>query len=78
VSYAVSILRRAQRELAALPQETYQRIKAAISDLTEDTQPQGCKNLTGRAGWRIRVGAYRIIYQVDDAARTVTVSHLPM
>ncbi len=76
MSYAVFILRRAQSELAALPQETYQRMKAAISGLTEEARPQGCKKLTGREGWRIRVGAYRIIYEVDDAARTVTVLHI--
>lgn len=61
MSYEVFILRRAQSELAALPQETYQRIKAAIFGLTEEARPQGCKKLTGRDGWRFRVGAYRII-----------------
>jgi len=71
VSYAVFILRRAQSELAALPQDTCQRINAAISGLKEEARPHGCKKLTSREGWRIRVGAYRIIYEVDYAAHTV-------
>ena len=76
MSYAVFILRRAQSELAALPQDTYQRINAAISGLKEEERPHGCKKLTSREGWRSRVGAYRIIYEVDDAAHTVTVLHI--
>ena len=37
-----------QSELAALPQETYERLKSAISALAENPRPQGCRKLTGR------------------------------
>jgi mRNA interferase RelE/StbE len=76
VSYSVLILRRAQSELAALPQESYEKVKSAISALAENARPPGCLKLTGREGWRIRVGAYRVIYEVDDTARTVTILHV--
>ena len=71
--YSISILRRAMRELADLPSRDYQRVRDAISDLGQNPRPQGCLRLTGRDGWRIRVGNYRVIYDVDDAIAAVTV-----
>lgn len=73
MSYAIFILRRAQKELAQLPIETYEQVLEAIRGLSEDPRPPGCLKLTGREGWRIRVGRYRVIYDVDDAERSVTV-----
>ncbi len=72
-AYSVSILRRAQRELARLPSRDYQRVRDAIRDLGQNPRPPGCLRLTGRDGWRIRVGIYRVIYGVDDAIAAVTV-----
>ena len=73
MSYAVLILRRAQKELADLPSDVYENAKEAIANLAEEPRPQGCRKLTGREGWRIRSGDYRIIYEIDDARSTVTV-----
>ena len=73
MSYAVFILRRAQKELSQLPSEVYEQAKKNIRSLVEEPRPQGCKKLTGREGWRIRVGDYRIIYEIDDARSVVTV-----
>jgi mRNA interferase RelE/StbE len=36
----------------------------------------GCLKLTGREGWRIRVGKYRVIYEIDDKERAITVLHV--
>jgi mRNA interferase RelE/StbE len=76
MSYDVFILRRAQRELALLPPEVYERIKRAIWNLGQEPRPSGCQKLTGRDGWRIRVGDYRVIYEIDDLKRRVTVLHV--
>lgn len=76
MSYKVFILRRAQRELAELPTEAFQRAKEAILNLSEEQRPSGCRKLTGREGWRIRVGEYRVLYEIDDAERTVTILHV--
>ncbi|MFP5261568.1 MAG: type II toxin-antitoxin system RelE family toxin [Blastocatellia bacterium] len=48
-------------------------MKDAIRDLSQVPRPQGCKKLTGREGWRIRVGGYRVIYEIDDARQTLTI-----
>ena len=73
MAYAVFILRRAQRELSRLPNLDYERVRDAIRDLADNPRPPGCLRLTGREGWRIRVGIYRVIYDVDDALAAVTV-----
>jgi mRNA interferase RelE/StbE len=56
MSYEVFIRRRASKELADLPLRDYDRVKASIFALGKDPRPQGCLKLTGRPGWRIRVG----------------------
>ena len=76
MSYEVFILRRAQKELAALPKTDYERMRDAVMALAENPRPAGCKKLTGREGWRIRSGDYRAIYEIDDAQMRVTVLHI--
>ena len=73
MSYEISILRRAQKELADLPRTDYERMRDAIAALSENPRPVGCKKLTGREGWRIRSGDYRAIYEIDDAQKRITV-----
>ena len=54
------------------------RIISAIRDLTEDPRPAGVRKLTGREGWRIRVGEYRVIYEIRDESLfilVVTIGH---
>jgi mRNA interferase RelE/StbE len=76
MSYAVLILRRAQKELAGLPKADYERVRDAVAALAEDPRPAGCKKLVGREGWRIRSGDYRVIYEIDDAQRNITILHV--
>jgi mRNA interferase RelE/StbE len=74
VSYSLLILPRAQKQLAALPAEQLNLAELKIGALTDNPRPAGCKKLTERSGWRIRFGNYRIIYKIDDAAKTVTIT----
>ena len=67
------MLRRAQKTLARLPQQDYERVRDAIGALGEDPRPAGCRKLAGRDGWRIRIGQYRVIYEIKDTIRVVTV-----
>ena len=76
MSYTVFILRRAQNELAQLPKGTYERVRDAIRFLAQDPRPPGCLKLTAREGWRIRKGDYRVIYEIDDKHRVVTILHV--
>lgn len=76
MSYEVYVLRRAQKELAQLPPEAFGRVREMLRALAENPRPSGCLKLTGRDGWRIRVGAYRGVYEVDDREQSVTVLHI--
>jgi len=73
VNYFLFILPRAQRELAALSKKDFEKVKAAILALAGNPRPANCSKLTGRNGWRIRIGNYRVIYEIDDPNRSVTV-----
>jgi mRNA interferase RelE/StbE len=48
-------------------------VNRAIARLAENPRPPGAKKLTAREGYRVRVGDYRILYQVDDEAKMVTI-----
>ncbi len=77
VGYSVSIERRAQKALALLPDNAYRRIVNAIDSLMNDPRPPGAKALQGRHSYlRIRVGDYRVMYTVQDDARSVQVIHV--
>ena len=76
MSYTVLILRCAQKELTRLLLAPYERVKAAILKLSENPRPMGCRKLTGREGWRIKVGDYRVIYEIDDEQQSVIVLHV--
>ena len=73
MSYQVLILRRAQKALADLPKGDYERVRDAVATLAASPRPTGSKKLVGRNGWRIREDDYRVIYEVDDGNRQVTV-----
>lgn len=76
MTYSLLILRRAQKELAGLPESVYNRIKLAIQKLAEDPKPRGSRKLSGREGWRIRIGEYRIVYDIDNNNHSITILHI--
>ena len=72
--YQVLIERAAERDLRRLPGTVHDRVIAAIRALARDPRPPGCRKLTGSANdWRVRVGDYRIVYEIADAIRIVRV-----
>ena len=66
MSYSIEILRVAQKQLAKIDRASQQRIIDGIRHLTDDPRPSGCKKLSGRPAWRIRIGPYRVIYEIHD------------
>ena len=65
--YEIRIARRAAKSLAALQRRDQQRIRAAIELLAEDPRPPACMAMTGEDSvYRVRVGNYRIVYEVID------------
>lgn len=71
--YSVIVQRRAQKQIARFPTETQDRIEESLQALSKEPRPPGSRKLQGREGWRLRVGDYRAIYEIDDTAREVLV-----
>ena len=66
MTHSIEILRVAQKQLAKIDRARQQRIIDAIRLLADNPRPAGCKKLTGRTAWRIRIGSYRVIYEIHD------------
>lgn len=71
--YEVILSNRAEKRLSRLPVGEYERVLQAVMNLAEDQRPRNCRKLQGREGWRIRVGDYRVVYEIDDTRREVLV-----
>ena len=74
--YRVLLERGAEKEnLARLSSEIHDRVIAAIQALSTNPRPPGCRKLVGsKHDWRIRVGDYRVIYEIADEIRVVRVN----
>ena len=73
--YSVTFARSARKELEKLPSSVAPRIIEHIEELLISPRTTRSVKLQGnRSLWRIRVGDYRVIYQVNDAARIIDVS----
>jgi mRNA interferase RelE/StbE len=78
VRYQVILPRSVQKELDRLPDEVANRILARLSALETNPRPPDVKKLKARDAWRIRVGDYRIIYEIHDRVLqiiVITVGH---
>lgn len=73
----VYLARAAERDLRRLSPEEFQQIIAVIRALAEEPRPQGCRKIAGsKSDWRVRVGARRVIYEIDDAAEAIRVMRI--
>ncbi len=66
MNYTIRIERSAQKQLAKINSPFFEAITSKVIALENDPRPPGCKKLAGRESWRIRVGDYRIIYNIYD------------
>ncbi len=72
--YRVEIARRAVKSIAGLPPTQQRRIRAAIDLLAHEPRPPGCVALSGEeSAYRVRVGDYRILYEIIDARLVIQV-----
>ena len=71
--YSLNFSREALKELERINEPFYSKIKQAIISLTSNPRPQGYKKLKDRNGYRIRVGNYRVIYDIFDGELIVDV-----
>jgi mRNA interferase RelE/StbE len=75
--YSVEVKPSARKELEALPDEFLARVVRKLDALANSARPAGCRKLKGyKDQWRIRVGDWRVVYIIDDAAKLVSVTRV--
>lgn len=72
--YEITFARSARRELEALETQLVARVWARIQALGDRPRPPGCRKVQGEDDvWRIRIGHYRVLYEINDVSRTVDI-----
>lgn len=74
MAYRVELTTAAQRDLRHLPRDVQAHLAPATMALANDPRPAGARKVVGQdRTWRIRVGPYRIVYDVDDGRELIMV-----
>lgn len=73
IRYEVEVKKSAQNAMKRIPKKDQLRISGVIDSLAENPLPPKALKLTGRDGYRIRVGRYRIIYSFNNRVFRVLV-----
>lgn len=71
--YSLEVKRPAQKHLRCLLPDIMRSVVQHILQLPTDPRPPGVKKLAGGLGWRIRVGDWRVIYEIDDDRRLIAI-----
>ena len=76
-NFTIEIKPSAGKELDALDDALFARVDRKILALAQNPRPPGCKKLRGYKNlWRIRVGEWRVLYTLDDAAQLISVTRI--
>ena len=73
MTYTVVITEYAIRQLKKLPASVVAKLKEVIAALANDPRPHNHIKLTNVEAYRIRIGNYRIVYEINDSVLTITV-----
>jgi mRNA interferase RelE/StbE len=76
--YRIIFSKTAEKDLDKLPVITIKRISKAIDNLAENPRPVGCKKLKSTEDnlWRIRIGDYRVIYEITDEIKVIDIRRI--
>ncbi len=66
VNYKIEIKRSAVKEIKKLPLRDLKKILVKISELASNPRSYGCMKLSADEKYRVRVGVYRILYEIKD------------
>ena len=75
--HRVLLERGAEKDLTRLSSGIHDRVIAVIQGLATNPRRPGCRKLAGsKLDWRVRVGDYRVVYEIDDRIRVVRVNRV--
>ena len=76
-TYEVQFVHSAAKEFRSLSTELKRRIGAAVDGLGQNPRPPGVRKLVGHERlYRMRVGRYRVVYEIDDKAQQVRITRI--
>jgi mRNA interferase RelE/StbE len=75
--FKLTFAHRAAKAFQKLPFDVQLRLQPKIEALKTEPRPSGCEKLEGLKGaYRIRVGDYRVVYEIYDATQTILIAHI--
>ncbi len=72
-SYRLSFKRSVSKDFRSISPEDVPKILSRIDALAVEPRPPGCQKLTGQERYRVRVGRYRVVYEIQDEVLLVIV-----
>ena len=76
-SYDIILKPSVEKDLRSLPRTARMRVLTRLEQLQDEPIPRQTVKLAGGESWyRVRVGAYRIVYGVNTRARQITVHYI--
>ncbi|MCH7886936.1 MAG: type II toxin-antitoxin system RelE/ParE family toxin [Candidatus Marinimicrobia bacterium] len=77
VSFEILWKRSTEHDLRKLPQKQVNRILKAVEPLNKNPFPTGCRKLRdSESFYRIRVGDYRVVYNIDKKRKMITIYYI--
>lgn len=71
--YQIDLRRQAYKDLESISKDYARLISQHIDALEENPRPPDSKKLKGDAGYSLRVGVYRVLFDIDDKNKIVTI-----
>ena len=71
--YKIALTRSAAKELGRISPTTHDKIIARLRDLEGQPRLHGSEKLAGMDAYKLRVGNFRIVYQIDDIKKEVRI-----
>lgn len=66
MAFSIEIRKKAAKALSKLPPNDQKRIVKKIKSLETNPTPTASRQLVGRPGFRLRIGDYRVIYEIFE------------
>jgi len=71
--YKIVLVKSAVKELESLSSKTHDRVIEHLRQLEANPRVVGAEKLSARQAYKLRVGSYRIVYEIDDARQEIKV-----
>ncbi len=76
-AYKIRFVGSAAKEFRSLSTKLKRRIETAIDGLSQNPRPPGVRKLVGHERlYRVRVGQYRVVYEIDDKEHIIRVTRV--